>query len=268
MTIALVLAIICFAVLVRSIWGFGDGMLALPLLTLVIGLNQAAPLMALLSAVISVQLLHEQPQLVDKLGIARLVLGALFGVPLGLYVLIGLPVVWAHVVLGVLLTGFASWSLAGRKSWGPGARGWSHDGEHESSRDGSDKSARLHGWWLDIAFGVLAGASSAAFDIAGPPMLIYAAARGWSAAELRVNLQAVFLPLSLLTLGGHALAGLWTREVVTFAVIALPIVVLGLYFGPRLRSRIERAGEWIVYLLILTFGLVELVRAGVGFAAA
>jgi uncharacterized protein len=249
MTIALVLAIVCFAVLVRSIWGFGDGMLALPMLTLVIGLNQAAPLMALLSAVISVQLLHEQPKLVDKLGIARLVLGALFGVPLGLYVLIGLPVVWAHLVLGVLLTAFAGWSLAGRKP------------------AGKTEATRRQGWWLDIAFGVLAGASSAAFDIAGPPMLIYAAARGWSPDELRVNLQAVFLPLSLLTLGGHAIAGLWTREVVTFAVMALPIVVLGLYFGPRLRTRIERAGEWIVYLLILTFGIVELVRAGVGFAS-
>jgi uncharacterized membrane protein YfcA len=247
MTVALVLAIVCFAVLVRSIWGFGDGMLALPLLTLVIGMDQAAPLMALLSAVISVQLLHEQPQLVDKLGIGRLVLGALFGVPLGLYVLIGLPVMWAHAVLGVLLTSFATWSLVGRKS------------------PDKDQSTRLQGWWLDIGFGVLAGASSAAFDIAGPPMLIYAAARGWSPDELRVNLQAVFLPLSLLTLGGHAIAGLWTREVVTLAVMALPIVVLGLWFGPRLRTRLERAGEWIVYLLILTFGIVELVRAGAGF---
>lgn len=248
MTIALVLAIVGFAVLVRSVWGFGDGMLALPMLTLVIGLDQAAPLMALLSAVIAVRLLQEQPQLVDKIGIARLVLGALFGVPLGLYVLIGLPVVWAHAVLGVLLTAFASWSLAGRKP------------------AGKNEPKRLHGWWLDVAFGVLAGACSAAFDIAGPPMLIYAAARGWSPDELRVNLQAVFLPLSLLTLGGHAIAGLWTREVVTLAMMALPIVVLGLLFGPRLRTRIERAGEWVVYLLILTFGIVELVRAGVGFA--
>jgi hypothetical protein len=98
-------------------------------------------------------------------------------------------------------------------------------------------------------------------------MLIYAAARGWSADELRVNLQAVFLPLSLLTLGGHAITGLWTREVVTLAVIALPIVGLGLWFGPRLRTKMQRAGERIVYSLILLLGIVELVRAGIGFAA-
>jgi uncharacterized membrane protein YfcA len=243
MTYALILAIIGFAVLVRTVWGFGDGMLALPLLTLVIGFDQAAPLMAMLSAVIAVQLLHEQPQLVDKPGIARLVLGAVLGVPLGLYLLVGMPVAWAHGLLGVLLTGFSLWSLFGRRA------------------------LRLRGWWLDIAFGILAGACSAAFDIAGPPMLIYAAARGWSADELRVNLQAVFLPLSLLTLGGHAIAGLWTREVVTLAAIALPIVVLGLYVGPRVRVRVEQAGAWMVYLLILTLGIIELVRAGTELAA-
>lgn len=236
-----IMAIIALAVLVRSIWGFGDGMLALPLLTLLIGFDQAAPLMAMLSAVIAVQLLREQPSLVDKAGIVRLIIGALFGVPLGLYLLVGLPVAWAHAGLGVLLTAFASWSLAGRRSM------------------------RLEGWWLDLAFGMLAGACSAAFDIAGPPMLIYAAARGWSADELRVNLQAVFLPLSALTLGGHAIAGLWTRDVVTLAAIALPIVVLGLWVGPRLRVRLGQKGEQIVYVLIFALGIVELVRAGRSF---
>ena len=122
----------------------------------------------------------------------------------------------------------------------------------------------MSGWWLDLAFGLLAGACSAAFDIAGPPMLLYAAARGWSSDELRVNLQAVFLPLSVLTLGGHAAAGLWTREVFMLAGMALPIVVIGLYVGPRLRMRLGQAGEKIVYVLILSLGVVELWRGGRG----
>lgn len=239
-TIIGILAIVALAVLVRSIWGFGDGMLALPLLTMLIGFAQAAPLMALLSGVVAVQLLREQSHLLDKSGTARLIVGALFGVPLGLFLLVGLPVEWAHAVLGALLTTFAGWSLAGRRAM------------------------RLQSWWLDLGFGMLAGACSAAFDIAGPPMLIYAAARGWSADELRVNLQAVFLPLSVLTLGGHAAAGLWTGELFMLAVMALPIVVLGLYVGPRLRARLGRLGERVVYVLILALGVVELWRAGVG----
>ena len=70
-TIFGIIVIVALAVLVRSIWGFGDGMLALPLLTLLIGFAQAAPLMALLSGVIAIQLLREQPHLVDKAGVVH-----------------------------------------------------------------------------------------------------------------------------------------------------------------------------------------------------
>lgn len=239
MTPLLIIAIVALAVLVRSVWGFGDGMLALPLMAMVIGIDQAAPLMALLSAVIAVWLLRERPELVERGTIARLILGALAGVPLGLYLLVGLPAMWAHALLGSLLTGFSLWSLTGRKA------------------------RPAQGWWLDLGFGVLAGACSAAFDISGPPMLIYAAVRGWSADELRVNLQAVFLPLGLLTIGGHALAGLWNEQVLMLAAMALPVVIVGLLLGVRVREWLGRpGGERVVYGLILCLGLLELGRVG------
>lgn len=239
MTALLVVGIVAFAVLVRSVWGFGDAMLALPLLAAVIGLDRAAPMMAMLSVVIAIWLLRERPELVERATILRLVIGAVLGAPLGLYLLVGLPTNWAHAALGGLLTGFSLWSLTGRKAKGGFA-----------------------GWWLDLGFGALAGASSAAFDIAGPPMLIYAAVRGWSADELRVNLQAVFLPLAVLTLAGHGLAGLWNLEILRLAGYALPVVVLGLWLGPRLRERLGRiGGETLVYALILLLGIGELLRA-------
>jgi hypothetical protein len=235
----LVVAIVAFAVLIRSVWGFGDGMLALPLLAVVIGLDQAAPMMAMLSGVIAIWLLRERPELVETGTILRLLVGAIPGVPLGLYVLVGLPTQWAHAVLGTILTGFSLWSLSGRKARGGRAS-----------------------IWLDLGFGVLAGATSTAFDIAGPPMLIYAAVRGWSSDELRVNLQAVFLPLSILTLGGHAMAGLWNVEILRLAAYSLPVVILGLWVGPWLRERVGRfGGDRIVYGLILLLGVGELLRS-------
>lgn len=244
-TSLLVVAIVALAVMVRGVWGFGDGMLALPLLAAVIGFEQAAPMMAMLSAVIAIWLLRERPELVEKGVIVRLLLGAIAGVPLGLYLLVELPPIWAHAVLGVLLTGFSLWSLTGRRA------------------PTSDLPSR---WWLDLGFGVLAGATSAAFDIAGPPMLVYAAVRGWSADQLRVNLQAVFLPLAVITLAGHGLAGLWSLEVLRLAGYALPVVILGLWLSPRVRAWLgERGGERLVYTLVLLLGLAELAR-GFGWA--
>jgi hypothetical protein len=119
-------------------------------------------------------------------------------------------------------------------------------------------------WIRDLAFGLLTGASSAAFDIAGPPLLAYAALRGWSSEALRINFQALFLPLGLVTIAGHGLAGLWTREVLVLAALALPMMLLGYVFGPRLRTRIqtrfgEHAGQRVLLIVILGLGVFELV---------
>jgi uncharacterized membrane protein YfcA len=121
---------------------------------------------------------------------------------------------------------------------------------------------KRQGWWIDLSFGLLAGASSAAFSIAGPPLLIYAAVRGWDPDELRINLQAVLLPLAVVTAGGHGVAGLWTPQVLMLAAAGLPVVVLGLVFGPRLRTRLasDRGGR-LVYGFIAVLGVLELISS-------
>jgi len=247
-----VLLVVTAAVGVRSVWGFGDAMLAVPLLSLVIGLDQATPLITLTGALVAVSLLRERPELIERPRILRLLAGAVLGAPIGLYLLVGVPPAWAHAVLGLLLLGFGLWSLTGQRTGtGPSVRG---------------PRTELA---LDLGFGLLAGVSSAAFNIAGPPMLLYAAARGWSADELRVNLQAVFLPLALLTMTGHALAGLWSVEVLGLAALALPLVWLTTRLAPRLRQRSsDRRGRVVVYGLIVALGLAELVRAAVALLGA
>ena len=107
---------------------------------------------------------------------------------------------------------------------------------------------------------VLVGACSAAFDISGPVLLIHATARRWTPDQLRMNLQAVFLPLGLLTMTGHALSGLWTREVLLLAAWCLPAVILALVIGSRLRSKLEgRRGVAVLYGLIFALGVLMLV---------
>ncbi|MFL7812726.1 MAG: sulfite exporter TauE/SafE family protein, partial [Anaerolineales bacterium] len=53
----LVLAVIFFSTLIRSTLGFGNALLAMPLLTLLIGVREASPLVALLGLVISLLML-------------------------------------------------------------------------------------------------------------------------------------------------------------------------------------------------------------------
>lgn len=242
--LALVVAIVFLAALVRATWGFGDAVVGIPLLTLVISLSTASPMLVLLSVTLSLMLLRERPSLIDFGVVSRLLAGALCGIPIGLYVLTELPESWARKGLAVVLIGFAVWSLIR---------------DRKVSDIAPAPLARGHAIALDLGFGVLVGACSAAFDISGPILLIHASARRWTPDQLRMNLQAVFLPLGLLTLTGHAVSGLWTREVFVLAACCLPAVILALVIGERLRAKLEgRRGEMALHGLILALGVLML----------
>lgn len=246
LALALCLAVVLLAAFVRATWGFGDAMVAIPLLSLIVSMRTASPMLALVNVTLALLLLRERPGLLEKAVIARLLLGALAGIPLGLYVLTDLPEAWARRGLGTLLIVMAVAMLVHQrraKRVAPPAPRAPVQG--------------LAGVALDLGFGALVGACSAAFDISGPILLLHAGLRGWSPEQLRMNLQAVFLPLGLLTMGGHALAGLWTREVLLLAACCLPIALLALALAARTRERLSgERGTLALHLLILALGLL------------
>jgi hypothetical protein len=243
--LALVVAVVFLAALVRATWGFGDAVVGLPLLTLLISLSTASPMLVLISVTLSLLLLRERPSLIDFGVISRLLAGALGGIPIGLYVLTELPESWARKGLAVVLIGFAVWSLIRAR--------------RAPAEAPATARARSHAVALDLGFGVLVGACSAAFDISGPILLIHASARRWTPDQLRMNLQAVLLPLGLLAMTGHAISGLWTREVLVLAACCLPAVILALVIGERLRAKLEgRWGVTALYGLIFALGVLML----------
>lgn len=246
--LAAAIAVVFLAALVRATWGFGDAVVAIPLLTLLIGMQVAAPMLVLISVALSILLLRERPSLVDWRVTARLLLGALAGIPLGLYVLTELPEAWTRRGLGVLLVGFAIGSLIRARRPLPLA-----------NAEPEPQLAPAKAIPLDLGFGVLVGACSAAFDISGPVLLVHATARRWTPDQLRMNLQAVFLPLGLLTMTGHAVAGLWTLEVGVLAACCLPAVILALFVGARLRAKLDGPrGVWALYGSIFALGVLML----------
>jgi hypothetical protein len=259
--ICAVLGVISIAMLLRAVFGFGDSMFAIPLLAALIGLDRGAPVLALAGTALALLLLRERPSAIEAGTVLRLMLGAVVGVPLGLYVLVELPSIWAHRGLAALLLGFGVWRLLWPARPSVPVK---PDALDDQPIEPASERAGLFVWIRDLGFGLLTGASSAAFDIAGPPLLVYAALRSWSSDALRINFQALFLPLGLITIAGHGLAGLWTREVLLLAALALPMMLLGYVLGPRLRTRIqlrfgEHAGQRVLLVLILGLGVFELV---------
>src|SRR3954469_19121873 len=107
-----VLAVIFLATLIRSAFGFGEALVAVPLLALVIPVEVAAPVAVLISVTVAGLVLVRDWREVHAASAWRLILATVFGIPFGLLLLtrVSEPVVKA--VLAVIIT-FSVSRLAG-----------------------------------------------------------------------------------------------------------------------------------------------------------
>jgi uncharacterized membrane protein YfcA len=212
-----VVAVFFVATLVRSTFGFGEALIAVPLLAFVLPVEVAAPVAVLVSITVAAIVVARDWQHVQLRSAGRLVISTLFGLPLGLILLRSVPESIVKLVLGALVAGFSMWSLA---------RAHAHELE-------DDRLAWVFGW--------LAGVLGGAYGMNGPPLAVYGTMRRWPAAQFRATLQGYFLPASLLGLIGYWATGLWTPAVTRYYVVSLPAVVLAILLSRWINRRLAGA---------------------------
>jgi uncharacterized membrane protein YfcA len=111
MELFLIEAIVFAAFFLSAISGFGAAMLAMPLLTLILGIEVATPLYGLMSITSNILLVGILWQTVQLTVASRLFLGTLPGIAWGLWLLKTIPAVVVIKGLGVLLVGFGCYQL-------------------------------------------------------------------------------------------------------------------------------------------------------------
>jgi uncharacterized membrane protein YfcA len=231
------------ATLIRSAFGFGEALVAVPLLALYIPLNVAAPLAVLVSITVAGIVVLQDWKRIHMGSAGWLVFSTLFGIPLGLLLLTSSHQRTVKAVLGVIIIVFSIYSLIGRKT--PELRG--------------DNRA-----WL-LACGFVAGVLGGAYGMNGPPLVVYGAARRWSPPHFRATLQGYFLPASIIGMGGYWLAGLWTPAVTHYFLVSLPVTLVAVFLGRVINHRIR--GEAFlnyVYLGLVVIGALLLFQATTG----
>lgn len=235
LTIAVLASLVILtSTLIRATFGFGNALLAMPLLVLLLGVREASPLVALVGLVISALMLLRGWQALQWKEILVLLLASLPGVPLGLLLLTSLPEPAVRKLLGLVLAGFGVYNLSGIKL------------------------PKVDGGWLAVPFGLLAGVLGGAYNTNGPPVLIYGYLRGWDKDQFRASLQGFFLVSNLMVIAGHGLAGLWTPRVLILFGISIPLAAGAVLIGERLASRLSQAAfdRAVHYLLILLGALM------------
>jgi len=242
-TTLFVLLIVFFATLIRSAFGFGEALLAVPLLALCIPLNVAAPLVVLVSITIAAIVVVQDWKMIHLRSTGWLFLSTLLGIPLGLLLLTSSHQRLVKAALGLILIAFSAYSLAGRAPL-------------ELKQD--------HRGWL-FACGFFAGVLGGAYGMNGPPLVIYGAMRRWSARHFRATLQGYFLPASIIGMAGYWLAGLWVPAVTHYYLVTLAATLLAVFLGRVINHRLHGdAFLKYIYLGLVGIGAILVVQAITG----
>jgi uncharacterized membrane protein YfcA len=223
-----VIGVIFCATLIRSAFGFGEALIAVPLLALFMPVEVAAPLAVLISITVAGVILMQDWRKVHLRSAAWLLLPTLLGIPLGLMLLKLVAEQVVKLILAVVIVTFSAYCL------------------------GSRSRMELKNDRLAWAFGLGAGILGGAYGMNGPPLVIYGTLRRWSPQHFRATLQGYFFPASVLGMAGYWLAGLWVAAVTRYFLISLPAAIAAIFLGRAINQRM--AGHR--FLILVHVGLV------------
>lgn len=217
--------------------GFGNGLVALGLLPLVMSPVAAIVLLTIYTVLATIVIFVPLRTDFDPRGLPALLLGSVAGTPLGVWLLAALPASTLNRLIGAVLLAVVALEWLGVYP------------------------ERLPGRRWALGAGVGAGLLGAAVGTPGPPVILYMAAQGWPPRTIKANLQAFFLVNQAVIMLGYWWAGLLTVEVWRYAAVFLVPAVLGLLAGVALFARVDHARfRRIVFALLFASGLLLVVR--------
>jgi uncharacterized membrane protein YfcA len=233
-----VLAVIFFATFIRSAFGFGEALIAVPLLALIMPVQVAAPVAVLVSITVAAVVVAQDWREIHVRSAGWLIFATLFGAPLGLLLLTAVSEAVVKAILAVVIVLFSTYSLM------------------------APRAAALDNDRLAWMFGFGAGLLGGAYGMNGPPLVVFGTLRGWSPQHFRATLQAYFLPASVVVMAGYWVAGLWIPAVTRYYLITLPAIVAAIFFGRAVNRRLD--GPSFVRLVhggLIVIGAVLLAQA-------
>ncbi len=232
-----VMGILFLSTFIRSALGFGDALIAMPLLAMVVGLQVATPLTAMGATTIAITILVRAWKKVDLKAAWRLVLTTWIGIPIGIYFLKAAPEIVVKSLLGVIITGFGLYNLII-----------------------PNLPRLLNDNWAYLT-GIIAGILGGAYNTNGPPVVIYGMLRRWDPAKFRATLQGYFLPTGLAILITHGLAGMWTPRVVDLYLYSFPVILLAVFLGGKLNQIIPQGKfDKIVHSFLVLIGILLIIK--------
>jgi hypothetical protein len=224
-TVILVIFVTLVAAMVQTVAGFGFSLLAVPALAIFMEPAQAVPLSAMLSFVNANRVAQQTRGETPWRLVLLLLVGSLFGLPLGLQVLLYLSPDLLRFLVGTVSALMALAIAVGFR--------WPH----------SDRASFLTGF--------VSGILSTSTAINGPPIVLYLQAAGLRAEVFRGALSNLFVLNGIFALGSFLIAGLIGYDSLKLLLLGLPFLFVGHWCGERLLNLLdaERFRSFVLLLL-------------------
>lgn len=219
-------------------FGFGDALLAMPFLSLMLGTQKATPLLALCGFTLAIALLGSSYKHIRYKEALGLILGSLLGVPIGVFILKNGDDRNIRIAVGCIISLIALYNLL------------------------HPRLQELKMAWPATFFGFAGGVLGGAFNTSGPPVVIYGAMRHWPPLVFVGMMQAYFIPTDIFVIVGHIQSGLLNMEVIRLFLWCLPVLLAAIIVGHFLKNRIPvnkfRKG---IFIIILLSGCMLIIRS-------
>jgi uncharacterized membrane protein YfcA len=228
---------LCVAYFVRGVAGFGSGLIAIPLLALVLPLSLVVPLVVFLDYLASASHGLKDRAHIQWRQIWPLLPFSAVGVLSGLYLFKTIdPLILAHA-LGVFVILYALYSLL--------------------AKAGDNSASPL---WA-VPAGSLGGLIGTLFGTGGPFYVVYLKHRGLPKTQFRATFATLFLMDGAGRLTGYMVSGFFDRDWLLLAALSLPMMATGLYLGGHIHTNIgQRTFQIAVSLLLVISGISLLLR--------
>lgn len=237
--LAFCLAVVFAGYALRGATGFGAGVVAIPMLALVLPLNVVIPVITTLGIVASLGQSLQEFRYVDWRALRGLALPSAIGLALGLWLFASLDQALLLRAFAAFIIAYGLWSLVPRA---PAA----------------GAPPRV----LAAAAGGAGGLVATLFGgMAGPFYAIYLRALNLDKRRFRASISSVLLCLGLVRAGGYGSLGFYDRRAIAMLVLCAPAMVLAMFAGDLWHARLDQAKfERIVALLLAGSGVALLLK--------
>jgi len=208
--------ILVTAYVVRGITGFGSGLIAIPLLALILPITIVVPMIGLVDYIAALAHGVNHRRSIQWREVAPLLPFTLIGVLSALYIFKTVDGDLLKRILGGFVLLYAIYSLFGRNPNGRLSRKWS------------------------VIGGGFGGLVSTLFGTGGPFYVIYLQLRGLDKTAFRATIATIFMLEGGARIIGYSLSGFYSVDTLTLVVVALPVMALAMYVGGHIHTNISQ----------------------------